>query len=300
MPPRFVAPPHWTSDELRASRLQAEALFKAQRREEGPMAFSEVCTKVEPIVRNALHATDDLLSLTGDIFLKDPLLFQTLRNFCGPPISEEDLWTLVGGPKFKRVPPDYAEDTAEVISLVIDRVRFPWVETRRRPSTAEVDTAVLATTVLLATRMIGTSRRGASSARQEAAVGDILESARYKLDPARTPIQLIDELDRGCYSRERKVAEAKCDVPVRLLDGRLLAIECKVSNGPKNGWKRLNREVGGKSETWRLHFGTQVITAVVLAGVLDLSCLEATQAQHVALFWEHDLKPLAEFIASAI
>ena len=39
---------------------------------------------------------------------------------------------------------------------------------------------------------------------------------------------------------------AKRDVPVRLRDGRLLAIECKVSNGAKNSWKRLNREIAGR------------------------------------------------------
>jgi hypothetical protein len=85
-----------------------------------------------------------------------------------------------------------------------------------------------------------------------------------------------------------------------LRDGRLLALECKVSNGPKNSWKRVNREVGGKAETWRSQFGMQVVTSVVLAGVYHLSCLVAAQDQQkVALFWEHDLTPLAEFLERA-
>lgn len=87
--------------------------------------------------------------------------------------------------------------------------------------------------------------------------------------------------------------------PVRLRDGRLLALECKVSNGPKNSWKRVNREVGGKSEGWRQQFGVMVVTGVVLAGVYDLACLKTAQDnQRVAIFWEHDLSPLADFVTS--
>jgi len=294
----FISPPHWSTEELRAARGVAEALFKERRREEGPRAFASVCSEVEPKVRHALEVTDDLLQLTGQVFLDEPALFQVMRYFCGPPISEEDLWTLVGGPKFKRVPKDYADDTAEVISLVIDPVRFPWVEVGRAPTDVEREAALLATTTLLASRVIGTSRRGIASTRQEAAVASVLDEAGFGLDQAGDAIHVLDRLQRGTYSRERKVAGAKCDVPVRLRDGRLLAVECKVSNGPKNSWKRVNREVGGKAETWRQHFGTQVVTAVVLAGVYDQSCLEAAQTQPVVLFWEHDLTPLSEFVSA--
>jgi XamI restriction endonuclease len=297
VPRGFVSPPKWSKEEMREARAIAEALFKEQRREEGPRAFAAVYAEVEPDVRRALAATRDLLELTGQVFVDDPALFQVMRYFCGPPISEEDLWTLVGGPKFKRVPTEYADETAEVIALVIDPVRFPWVEAARKPSDTEREAAVLATTTLLAGRVIGTKRRGTASTRQEAAVAAVLEQAGYNLDHGRDPVFVLDRLERGVYSRERRIAGAKCDVPVRLRDGRLLAIECKVSNGPKNGWKRVNREVGGKAETWRQQFGTQIVTAVVLAGVYDLSCLETAQeAQNVCLFWEHDLAPLAEFV----
>ena len=85
-------------------------------------------------------------------------------------------------------------------------------------------------------------------------------------------------------------------MPIRLRDGRLLALECKVSNGPKNSWKRLQREVGGKADTWGRAYGTQIITGAVLAGVFDLKCLvDAQNRQNVALFWQHDLAPLIEF-----
>jgi hypothetical protein len=119
------------------------------------------------------------------------------------------------------------------------------------------------------------------------------------MDKARTAIVALDDLSRGHFSRERKVGGAKCDVPIRLLDGRLLTLECKVSNGPKNSWKRLQREVGGKADTWKQAYGSQVITGAVVAGVFDLKCLSDAQSrQNVALFWQHDLEPLLEFVGS--
>lgn len=295
----FVAPPVWSRQDLAAERSLAEGLFREQRRDEGPRAFTAACAALEPRVRHALAVTDDLRDLAGAL-TRDPDLWQVLRYFCAPPISEEDLWTLVGGPKFGRVPPPYVDATADAIAVVIDAVRFPWVEARRSPSDIERDAAVLATTCLMAARVVGTTRRGDASKRQEAAVASALETAGFELDASRARIDVLDVLGRGAFSRERRVAGAKCDVPVRLLDGRLLALECKVSNGPKNGWKRVNREVGGKAEHWRQQFGSQVVTAVVLAGVLDLACVEAAQGnQGVVIFWEHDLTPLSAFVAAA-
>lgn len=289
----------WSETELKQARDHAEHLFKAKRNEEGPEAFKDVCSEIEPKVRAALDATDNLRALTGDPLKADPLLFQTLRYFCGPPISEEDLWTLVGGPKFKKMREEWADDTAEVIAPVIDPVRFPWVLEERNPTQHELETAVTATTVILANREVATGRRGTASAEQEAAVGAVLGASGFTFDVVRTAIEYPDNLERGHYSKERKVGDAKCDVPVRLHDGRLLALECKVSNGPKNGWKRVAREVCGKAEAWKTKYGTQVVTAVVLAGVFDLKCLKDAQDQGVMLFWQHDLAPLHDFVVSA-
>ena len=146
--------------------------------------------------------------------------------------------------------------------------------------------------------MVATGRRGSASVEQEATVGAVLKAAGFVFDEARTTIEYPDNLERGHYSKERNVGGAKCDVPVRLYDGRLLALECKVSNGPKNGWKRVQREVGGKARVWSAKYGEQVRTAVVLAGVFDLKCLTDTQKAGVTFFWQHDLAPLHEFVVS--
>lgn len=182
---------------------------------------------------------------------------------------------------------------------VIDSVRFPWVEDGRDPSPTELEAAVLATTCLLAHERLHTHRRMTASVGQEAAVAAVLEAAGFGRVESRDAVWLADDMDRGAYSPERRVAGAKCDVPVRLRDGRLLLLERKVSNGPKNGWKRLLRETAGKREKWRNRFGDQAVTGAVVAGVFDLSCLRNAQEDRLCLFWQHDLRPLHAFVSSA-
>jgi len=49
--------------------------------------------------------------------------------------------------------------------------------------------------------------------------------AGLTFEASRAPVQLVADMKRGGYSRERMLAGAKCDVPSRLFDGRLLSIE---------------------------------------------------------------------------
>jgi len=61
--------------------------------------------------------------------------------------------------------------------------------------------------------------------------------------------------------------------------------------------KRLIRETCGKADLLRHAFGEQVITGAVLSGVFKLKNLrEAQNDRGVALFWEHDLSRLEEFV----
>jgi XamI restriction endonuclease len=294
--PSFRHPPRWDQARLAADRAVAIEIFVEERRTADAAVWAATLAEIRTLVTEVFEATDDLRDITTDTLLSEPRLWwHVLRYCCGPPVSEEDLWTYVGGPKFKKVSPAWAAKTAEVLQLFIDDVRFPWVTAGRAPSPQERERALEATIMPLAQQRFTTAGRGQASRRQEAAVGAVLAAAGFRHDEARTPILVPDELARGSFSRERRLAGDKCDLPLRLRDGRILAIECKSSNGPKNGWKRLIREVSGKAESWRRSFGEQVLTAAVLAGVFDLSNLRGGQERGVVIFWEHDLDPLVEF-----
>lgn len=297
--PTYAQTEIWDDDVLARDRATSIELFVAERQAADPGLWLHELEDVEAEVRYVLEATNNLRGLTRDSVLALPLrAWHILRYCCGPPVSEEDLWTYVGGTKFKNIPAALADRTAEVFRSFVDPARFPWVIDDRTPTGAEFERAVAATVMPLAQQRFATRGRGTASQRQEARVGATLAELGYDLDVSKTQLWSIDDLARGSYSRERKLAGDKCDVPVRLRDGRILAIECKSSNGPKNGWKRLVREVAGKADTWRTQYGNQVVTAAVLAGVYDLACLIKGQDRHVAIFWEHDLAPLTEFISS--
>ena len=210
------------------------------------------------------------------------------RYCCGPPVSEEDLWTYVGGPKFKRVSPAWAEQTAAVFRLfVLLSVSRGWLtyETPRggtRTGARSHSNAARVKTIRYAGPWRGIDSSGT-------AVAAMLSTAGFQSDHSRSEIRVLDDMARGSFSRERRVAGEKGDVPLRLHDGRLLAIECKSSNGPKNGWEARPARGGGEGGRWARAFGTQVVTAAVLPGVYDLAVLSSARERNVATFWEHHL-----------
>jgi hypothetical protein len=66
----------------------------------------------------------------------------------------------------------------------------------------------------------------------------------------------------GEFCGETRLAGTRADVVARLRDGRVMAIECKVSNSAVNSYKRLIHDTGGKAATWYRTLGNaQVMEA---------------------------------------
>jgi hypothetical protein len=231
-----------------------------------------------------------------------PSFIPTARYLAGPPVSADDLDTLAEAriAARRRLDLDLGRKAALVIEAALDAERLPWLfETPRRPPTAtERDTAVRWTAGLHTVQRVQTGRRGESSARQEEAVEKLLLSLGFAKVAPRS-INVVGGLEPGEFCREAQVVGTKCDIPIGLRDGRLLFVECKVSNSAINSVKRLNRETGGKAALWRREFGNRAITAAVLGGVFKLSNLRDAQQSGVVIFWEPDLGALAEFLEAA-
>ncbi|HLK80081.1 MAG TPA: XamI family restriction endonuclease [Xanthobacteraceae bacterium] len=92
--------------------------------------------------------------------------------------------------------------------------------------------------------------------------------------------------------------QAVKELLARLKDGRVMAIECKVSNSTVNSYKRLVHDTGGKAAHWYNQLGrAQVIPSAVLSGVYSTTNLEDVQdSKGVYLFWQHRLDDLAAFV----
>lgn len=190
---------------------------------------------------------------------------------------------------------------ASVLRALFDSDRMPWLAEGRQASEEERRLAIAWTAGLWAAERQRTSRRTAASRRQRDAVFAAIKAGGFTQRPTPRVLATFDELLRGTFCGESTLDGAKCDVPVRLLDGRLLAIECKVSNSAINSVKRLLRETGNKAQAWRNAFGQQVIPATVLSGVFRLAnLLEAQNENQIAIFWQHDLDQLTDFLGAAV
>jgi hypothetical protein len=306
-PRSFIEPPAWDDAALDAARRRATAEFIAERTAElmaGNVRYREVFLENLTAVRVLLAATDDLIDLaSGAALAANPRLMRAARYLGGPPISADDLDTLVqvSVATRKRLNLDLAQSVVLVIEHALDADRFPWLfeSPRRTPTEEEREIALRWTAGLMTAQQVQTGRRGEASKRQEDAIRQLLLSLGFAQQAARR-VNAIEDLGPGTFCAEVRVVAPKCDIPIRLRDGRLLLIECKVSNSEVNSIKRLIHECGNKARIWTNAFGSEAIPAAVLAGVFKLTNLrEAQESRGIAIFWEHDLTPLATFLQNA-
>jgi hypothetical protein len=298
--------PYWTEAELEQLSADARARFVERYRGEVRASFAEAEKECANEVRELLEATDYLRDLgkDPDFFIARRDLLRAARYATSPVISDDKL-KIIGE----------AEGPVATIAEFLDRERFPWLAGDRTPSADEPDVviAVKMTAKLMAEQRLGTKLRNTLSAAQERLVRETLAEAgldyvepsiiRERLrdlgdDPSigLTPRNYQEALRRGEFTREIRVAGAKCDVPSRLPNGDLLPVECKVSNTEVNSVKRLNRETGGKHERWRSAFGAELHTAAVLGGVFRLVNLTAAQDDGILVFFDHDLAAVKRFL----
>jgi hypothetical protein len=296
-----ASPKLWIKEEFDTARLLAVGDYITGRTGEGGASYEGFLKEALSAAENLLDATSDLAKLeVGAVLVVEPRLVGPLRYTAGPPISEDDLATMADVPKSPRkLTATQAERIALVLTAARDRTRFPWLATVvREAQESERKAAILATATLWASQRMATLRRTESSTRQEETVLAYVRSQSYTVVPPRT-INVPDNLGRGEACAESIVAGAKADVAIRLFNGRLLLIECKVSGSAINSVKRLNHDVGDKAATWKTAFGAQAYSMAVLAGVFKLKNLTDAQDKGIFVVWERDLAPLGEFLAAA-
>jgi hypothetical protein len=299
---RSSQPRRWNNDELSRQRRRAIDGFVAWWKDKGNAAYQRHFGASLGQVQALFGRSDDLLAFGPQHLIGTGRIGrEVIRYLAGPPLSEDDLRILAGASGDPAVTGD--EAIIRVISGVLDPLRFPWLfdpRGPRRPTEQERDTALRWTAGLLAAQKAATERRTDASRRQEQAVEDVLLSTAlsFRKVPPRTISSPRDFLAPGEFCRQSSVGGTRDDLTIGLSD-RLLVIECKVSNSEVNSYKRLNHEVGNKAASWVRAFGQGVIPAAVLDGVFKLENLERAQAAGIAIFWEHDLRPLADFVLAA-
>lgn len=298
----MLEPLKWTSDQLTSDSQRAIEIFRQRRMEEPLEEYLEAFDDFQGYVEELLESTVDLSDLDSQLIevLTDENLLKAFRYLSGPPISEDDLKTVAEAalaPTRLRNEPEMAKRVAHVVVNGLDRRRFPWVTEKREPTESERAAAVLASAALLATQQQGTSRRNVEKQRQENAVMDALEQTGFTRRDTRKITVLSEAPAPGEFCGEALLGKRKGDIIVGLWDGRVMPIECKVSNSSTNSVKRLNNDAAAKAEEWRKDFGvSQVVPAAVLSGVYKLHNLENAQERGLSIYWSHDLDRLTDWI----
>ena len=205
--------------------------------------------------------------------LKDDDSRTAFRYLAAPPISEDDLKTLSESTlavSTLRQDHQQARRVRDIVFRIIDPHRFPWIVDHRSPSHLEKAQAIIASAVLVSARKIETARRGIAKQLQESAVKEFLLGADLHEVDVRDMNLLSAAPSPGEFCGESNLGGTRADIVVRLYDGRLMPIECKVSNSAVNSYKRVNHEAAGKARGWITAFGQrQIVPAAVIAGVFN-------------------------------
>lgn len=296
--------PFWSDEEL--ARLRAGAIEIVVRRYEARRGdFVEIQRDCEALIRELFERTDFLraLSRSEDVLASSQDLLNAARYLAAPTVSAGTL---------ELIATDASK--AEMIDRYLDRDRFPWLDAKKQVDLSDpaVRTAIKISATVWTEQRVATKARTESSRKQEGLVREALSSAGLTYVEPKVIRERIKELGdspteglmpknyqealkRGEFTREIRVAGSKCDVPVRLSNGKLLPIECKVSNTEVNSVKRLLRETGGKHSRWRGAFG-ELYTGAVLGGAFKLINLQQAQREGMLIFFDHDLDSLKHYV----
>jgi hypothetical protein len=235
--------------------------------------------------------------------VRNPAFNTALRYLLAPPISEDDLDTVmcrsVNGTAIRKEQ-QFAEELVELIRQTIDPKRFPWIAAGTTPTAEELDFAKRASTVIATCQRVLTKRRGDERGELEGAIIRLLDGLGFTRVPTpRTPIMHAEDLPKaGEYMVAATLGHDNGDCIIGLYDRRRLALECKSSNSEINSRKRLNKEVIKDAENWNLQFGAQVLTAAALRGVYKPEYVQDAQRTPIMIIWEHRLEDLKDFIDS--
>lgn len=301
-----VSPPRWSEDQLKEHAAEAVQKFREVRMHEPLEQYLEQFDSFRSTLEELIEGTVNLSLLRDQAAeqLSQADVLMAVRYLSGPPVSADDLKELAGdgvslAPTRLLRDPEMAKLVVDTVLLGLDRIRFPWIGEDREPTDAEREVAVIATAAMIATQRVQTARRNEAKEEQEEAVAEVLKQNGFAQVPTRAIHNISHFPNLGEFCRESDFGGRKADLIVRLWDGRVLPVECKVSNSSTNSVKRLNNDAAAKAEVWIKEFGTAtVIPAAVLSGVFKFHNLENAQARGLTLFWAHRLDALVNFIES--
>ncbi len=307
----------------KADIVQSVDLYNTWFMQFAPRAYRDTRIETAQQVEAALRWTANLTNLTPTVLRQNPSVLKILRMATAPPIARDRLIGLAGVltnlvksmEDNNRIPPRMPgvnvdvelEKISQVITRLLDRDIFPWIDNRQEPTEAEVHRAA----TIIADRLCGAVAdpivRNAQERRQLALIKDWLEQRGYSQIQAGERLR-FNEMRLGTFAfrvnipvmleggaKRVNIPIDTVIMPMQAQSGDLpLLIEAKSAGDYTNTNKR-RKEEAIKVAQLRNNYGENVRFVLFLCGYFNSGYLGYEAAEGIDWVWEHRIDDLAEF-----
>jgi len=281
-----------------------------------PEAFRSTRIKTTEHVKAALLATRDLRNIDIATLKDNPNSLSTLRMCTAPPLAVDRLVGLAGASKnlvgrmeAGALPTKMNGSVLDaeliklcrIISRLLDRDIFPWLDAAKEPTEHERDRASTIVADRLCSAVANPIVRNAQEQRQLKLVGDWLEARNYRKQghPSTKP---LTDMKAGTYTFRMNLTVGKAlkvNIPVDVViqprkirkDRLPVLIEAKSAGDFTNTNKRR------KEEATKIHqlqdaYGETVPFVLFLCGYFGCDYLGYEAAEGIDWVWEHRIDDL--------
>jgi hypothetical protein len=306
--------PHLWKTDIAASVDQFNEWFMRF----APAAFRSTRVKTTGHVKAALIATRDLRSLDSATLRANPGSLPTLRMCTAPPLAVDRLIglasankSLIGsmeeGKLAARMKGELLEENlskvCRVLTKLLDRDIFPWLDARKDPTDHERDRASTIVADRLCSAVANPIVRNAQEQRQLRMIGDWLAKRGYRKQshPAGKP---LTEMEAGTYTFRMNLPVGKAvkvNIPIDVViqpkkprkDRLPILIEAKSAGDFTNTNKR-RKEEAMKVHQLRAAYGEGVRFVLFLCGYFGGDYLGYEATEGIDWVWEHRIDDLAK------
>ena len=290
-------------ESAEAGRKVAAELFRTGLNPRSSSAlWADALASARRSVESTILATEDLRHVSTALQATGRHC-ETLRMLMAPPLSQ-DRFALVCADYSKAaeksgspLPAGRATAIAEHFAQWRDESRVAMIQSG---DDGDRRVAVEVTAAIMADRSMATSARGATSTNQETFVEEALVRAGWTRQKS-AALETTGQLRPREFMRKARMAnegglEQEVDIACGLdARGRVLALECKVSNDVTNSIKRAN-DVLNKARAWQKHWGNFVVTGALLQGVFGVNDVRKLLDANIHVFWQHDISSLIAWL----
>jgi XamI restriction endonuclease len=283
-----------------------------------PEAFRSTRVQTTEHVKAALVATNGLQTLNAATLKANPGALPTLRMCTAPPLAVDRLVGLADASKnvvgrmekgklpTKMSAPDLDAELTKIcriLSRLLDRDIFPWLEDRKAPTDHERDRASTIVADRLCSAVANPIVRNAQEQRQLALIGEYLDQCGYRKQ-AHPSGRSLRDTEPGTYTFRMNLPVGKThkvnipiDVviqPKKLRKDRLpILIEAKSAGDFTNTNKR-RKEEATKIHQLQATYGQTVVFVLFLCGYFGSDYLGYEAAEGIDWVWEHRIDDLGK------